>query len=60
MNSFSKFFANRIAPLKNSRGQTIIEYCLIIVLIAIIVIAMLKGVGTNANNAFSTINSALS
>jgi pilus assembly protein Flp/PilA len=46
--------------LRNSKGQTIIEYALIIALIAIVVMAMFTGIGQNTNKAFSTINSTLS
>lgn len=55
-----KRFGSITCLLNNSKGQTIIEYSLMIVLIALVVLAMLKGVGQNANNAFSTINSSLS
>jgi len=43
----------------NSRGVTVVEYCLIMVIIAIAIIASLAGIGTNANKAYSTVNSAL-
>jgi len=46
--------------LKSEKGQTLVEYALLLVLIAIVVIAMVKGIGSNANSAFSTVNSALS
>jgi pilus assembly protein Flp/PilA len=59
MNRFCELCIKSTVCLKNSKGQTIIEYCLILVLIAIIVIAMLTGVGSNSNKAFSTINSTL-
>ena len=40
-------------------GQTLVEYGLLLVLIAIVVIAMMTGVGNSVNNAFSKVNSAL-
>lgn len=46
--------------VRSEKGQTIVEYALILVLIAIIVIAMLKGIGGQACNALSKVNSALS
>ena len=46
--------------IKDEKGQTIVEYALILVLIAIVVIAMLKGIGGNANTTLSKVNSALS
>jgi pilus assembly protein Flp/PilA len=45
--------------VKSEKGQTIVEYALLLVLIAIVVIAMIKGIGGNANNTFSSVNSAL-
>jgi len=48
-----------ISTLKNEKGQGLVEYALILVLIAIVVIAMVTGIGTNANEVFSTVNSAL-
>lgn len=44
---------------KNEKGQTLVEYALILVLISIVVILMLKGTGTNVNETFSKVNSAL-
>jgi len=45
--------------IKSEKGQTIVEYALILVLIAIIVIAMLSGVGKSSCNTLSKVNSAL-
>ena len=43
----------------DEKGQALVEYALILVLIAIVVIAMLTGMGSSVNNSFSTVNSAL-
>jgi len=43
----------------NEEGQTLVEYALILVLIAIVVLLMLAGLGGSVNNTFSTVNSAL-
>lgn len=48
-----------ISTLKNEKGQGLVEYALILVLIAIVVIAMVTGIGGKANKVFSTVNSAL-
>ncbi len=42
------------------RGQGLVEYALILVLVAIVVIAALMVLGPIIGNAFSTINSSLS
>jgi pilus assembly protein Flp/PilA len=60
MNWFTKMYINWITTVKSEKGQAIVEYALILVLIAIVVIAMLKGIGGQANSAFSKVNSALS
>ena len=44
---------------KEEEGQTLVEYALILVLIAIVVIAVVTLLGGRANNIFSTIASAL-
>ena len=58
--NFIKDLYWKLITLKNSEeGQTLVEYALLLVLIAIVVIAMVTGIGTNANKTFSTVNSAL-
>ena len=42
------------------KGQGLVEYALILVLVAIVVIAVLILLGPMIGNAFSTINSSLS
>ena len=59
MNYFTAQYVKFLTALKSEKGQTLVEYALLLVLIAIIVIAMVKGIGQNANNAFSKVNSAL-
>lgn len=41
------------------KGQGLIEYALILVLVAIVVIVILSALGTQVNSAFNTVNSAL-
>jgi len=43
----------------SEKGQGLIEYALILVLVAIVVIVILSALGTQVNSAFNTINSAL-
>jgi pilus assembly protein Flp/PilA len=44
---------------KKQYGATMVEYALMLALIAIVSIVMITGVGQNTNKTFSTINSAL-
>lgn len=45
--------------LKDNRGQTLVEYGLLLMLIAIVVIAILFAVGRSTNNMYSAVNSAV-
>jgi pilus assembly protein Flp/PilA len=45
--------------MKDEKGQTLVEYALILVLIAIVVLLMLSGLGHQVNNTFNSVNSAL-
>ena len=45
--------------LKNVRGQGLVEYALILVLIAIVAIAAVGNVGKATSSSFSTINKNL-
>ena len=46
--------------MPEEKGQGLVEYALILVLVAIVVIAALMILGPLIGNAFSTINSSLS
>jgi pilus assembly protein Flp/PilA len=45
--------------LKRQEGQTLVEYALLLVLIAIVVIAAVTLIGQRANNVYSEVGSAL-
>lgn len=49
-----------ITPLKNKKGQGLVEYALILVLIAIVVIVIMKVLGRTTSNVFSEVSSNLS
>jgi pilus assembly protein Flp/PilA len=49
---FSKF-------LRDQSGATAIEYCLIAVGIAIVIIAAVNGIGSSLNTGFTSVNSSL-
>ena len=59
MNYLLAMYVRFLTAIKSEKGQTLVEYALLLVLIAIVVILMLRGTGGNVNNAFSKINSAL-
>jgi pilus assembly protein Flp/PilA len=44
---------------RSEKGQGLVEYALLLVLIAIVVYLMVKGTGKQVNCVYSTINSAL-
>ena len=46
--------------IRNEQGQGLVEYALILVLVAIVVIAALMILGPVIGNTFSSINSSLS
>ena len=46
-----------IRGLKNKKGQTLVEYALILAFISIVAIAVLINMGTNLNGTYSKINS---
>jgi pilus assembly protein Flp/PilA len=48
------------APKESEKGQGLVEYALILVLVAIVVIAVLMLLGPIIGNVFSTINDSLS
>ena len=50
---------NAISALKSEKGQTLVEYALLLVLIAIVCIAAVAIVGGKANNVYSNIGSRL-
>jgi Flp pilus assembly pilin Flp len=56
----NEFFRDTISYFRSEKGQTLVEYGLLIVLIAVVVILMLTGTGEQVNSLYSKINSGLS
>ena len=54
-----KMFQNATSTLKKNNGQGLVEYALILALIAIVVLTALSSIGTNSNEKFKEINSAI-
>ena len=52
MNSF-------FSPSKQTKGQGLVEYAIILALVAVIVIAVVRVMGPGVGNTFSTINNSL-
>jgi pilus assembly protein Flp/PilA len=48
-----------VRKIRSQKGQGLVEYALILVLIAIVVITAVKSVGTSTSNTFSKINTNL-
>lgn len=63
MNDLGEFIMEFLAGvrrrLRDRKGQTLVEYALLLVLIALLVYFMLRGTGLQINSTFSTINSQL-
>lgn len=57
---FLALYLKLMGVVRSERGQTLVEYALILVLIAIVVWLMVKGTGKSTNSIFSNINSVLS
>jgi pilus assembly protein Flp/PilA len=47
------------AGLKSRKGQSLVEYALILALIAVVAVVVLKGLGGHINNTLSSVNANL-
>jgi pilus assembly protein Flp/PilA len=47
------------AALRSSRGQGLVEYALILLLVTLVVIATVRSLGTTANSTWEGINSSV-
>jgi pilus assembly protein Flp/PilA len=56
---FKRISINISLMLTNDKGQGLVEYALILVLIAIVVFAALQLFGVKLNNTYQTINSGV-
>lgn len=59
LNSLYVRLITSFSMLKNEKGQGLVEYALILVLIAIVVILALTTLGQKTNNVFSTVGNAI-
>ncbi len=56
MNFSGRVSFNSITALLGSGGQVLVEYGLVLLLIAIVVLLLVKGVGLGTNNMYSKVN----
>ncbi|QEM68885.1 Flp family type IVb pilin [Geobacter sp. FeAm09] len=59
MDAIKLLFINLLCRVKSERGQTLVEYALIIVLIALAAIVAMRYLGTAVSNTYSNATSAL-
>jgi len=59
MNYLNEMYVRFLTRIKSEKGQTMVEYALLLALIAAVCIAVITGLGTNTNNKLSVINNAL-
>ena len=59
VNEMKKALQKLYAGLKSRKGQSLVEYALILALIAVVAIIMLRGVGVHVNNTLSSVNANL-
>jgi len=52
-------FKNLIAMLRNDDGATMVEYGIMVALIAAVCIVLITTLGGNVSSAFSSVNSAI-
>ena len=59
MNNLYPMLYAKFQGLKNDEGQDLVEYALLVALIALVCVAGVNNVATAVNNVFSTISSSL-
>lgn len=55
-----KNFAKLMSRIQKRSGQSLVEYALILALIAIVAVVVLKGIGTSVNTKLGAVNGNLS
>ena len=58
-NYFKQLCKNPIGLVRNERGQGLVEYALILVLIAVVVIAAMQSIGQKTSNVLSVVGTSL-
>lgn len=57
--NMNKRFQKLLNRIQKKSGQSLVEYALILALIAVVAILVLKGIGTSVNNKLVQVNSNL-
>lgn len=55
-----RMFQKATSTLQKNNGQGLVEYALILALVAIVVLTALSAIGTNSRTKFQQINNAIS
>jgi pilus assembly protein Flp/PilA len=56
---YEKLCIKLFTVLRSEKGQTLVEYALLLVLIAVVLIIMVRGTGQEVNSVWSRINSGI-
>ncbi len=59
VNYLRQIYGSVVNAVKSEKGQTLVEYGLLLILIAIVVVLIVRGIGLTANNSYSRVNSCL-
>ena len=59
VNVMKKTLRKLYAGLRSRKGQSLVEYALILALIAVVAVLVLKGLGAHINNTLSSVNANL-
>jgi pilus assembly protein Flp/PilA len=59
VNYVKQIYVSIFNVVNSEKGQTLVEYALLLILVAIVVVLLVKGIGLTANNVYSQTNSAL-
>lgn len=59
VNEMKRTLRKMYRGLKSRKGQSLVEYALILALIAVVAILVLRGIGTKVNTTLGSVNSNL-
>jgi Flp pilus assembly pilin Flp len=59
VNEMKRTLQKMYRGLKSRKGQSLVEYALILALIAVVAILVLRGIGTKVNTTLGSVNSNL-